>query len=124
MTSYDPENTSPDELITKISKEIPEPGEREEFLHRWEAMSGTRLDNTRISQTAITAGASEVRSFDDDKLKQIGENYAGYMGPLASRLVRHHAATSTSLEQLVELLAREIPDSKDGDKFRNQWLRS
>ena len=124
MTSYDPEHTSPDELISKISKEIPEPGEREEFLHRWEVMSGTRLDNTRISQTATTARATEVRSFDDDKLKQIGEDYAGYIGPLASRLVRHHAATSSSLEQLVESLAREIPDSKDSEKFRNQWLRS
>jgi serine/threonine protein kinase len=124
MTSYDPEHTSTDELVTRISKEIPEPGEREEFLKRWEVMSGTRVDTTRISQPGTTTSATAVRSFDEDKLKQIGEDYAGYIGPLASRLVRHHAANSASLEQLVESLAREIPDTKDSEKFRHQWLRS
>jgi hypothetical protein len=57
-------------------------------------------------------------------LRQMGEDYAGYIGPLATRLVRHHAASSSNLEQLVESLASEIPDAKDGDKFRNHWLRS
>ena len=87
-------------------------------------MSGTRVDTTRISQSGTSTRAAKVRSFDDDKLKQIGEDYAGYIGPPASRLVRHHAANSASLEQLVESLAREIPDFRDREKFRNQWLRS
>jgi hypothetical protein len=54
----------------------------------------------------------------------MGEDYANYMGPLATRLVRHHAAATGNLEQLVESLAREIPDIKDSQKFKNHWLRS
>ena len=124
MVAYDRENTPASELVTAISKEIPEAAEREEFLKRWETMSGTRIDTTRISNSGTRFNATEVASFDDDMLRQMGEDYAGYIGPLATRLVRHHAASSNSLEQLVESLASEIPDSRDGDKFRNHWLRS
>ena len=124
MVAYDQENTPANELVTAISKEIPEAEEREEFLKRWETISGTRIDTTRISNPGTKVNATELRSFDDDMLMKIGEDYAGYIGPLATRLVRHHAASSSNLEQLVESLASEIPDSKDGDKFRNHWLRS
>ena len=124
MVAYDQENTPASELVTAISKEIPEAQEREEFLKRWETISGTRIDTTRISHSGTKVSATLGRSFDDDMLKQMGEDYAGYIGPLATRLVRHHAASSSTLEQLVESLASEIPDSKDADKFRNHWLRS
>jgi serine/threonine protein kinase len=124
MFAYDRGNTPANELVNSISKEIPESGEREEFLKRWEMISGTRIDNTRISNTATVTSTTEVRTFDDDMLKKMGEDYASYIGPLAARLVQHHAATTSSLEQLVELLAREIPDIKDRDKFKTQWLRN
>ena len=124
MVAYDRANTSAGELATSISREIPEPEERAEFLKRWESISGTRVDNTRISNPSTMTSATRIRSFDDDMLKKMGEDYAGYIGPLANRLVQHHASTTSSLEQLVELLAREIPDAKDSEKFRTHWLRS
>jgi serine/threonine-protein kinase len=124
MVAYDPGNTPANELVNSISREIPEPGEREEFIKRWEVISGTRIDTTGINNRATTSGTAEVRSFDDDMLKKMGEDYVGYIGPLASRLVQHHAATTSSLEQLVEMLAREIPDARDSEKFRNHWLQN
>jgi serine/threonine protein kinase len=124
MVAHDRDNTPANELATMISREIPEPEEREEFLKRWEVISGTRIDATQISSPETKTTITEARSFDDDMLKKIGEDYAGYIGPLAARLVRHHAGTSGSLEQLVESLATEIPDIKDREKFKNQWLRS
>ena len=124
MVAYDRANTPANELATSISREIPEPEEREEFLKRWESISGTRIDNTRMSNPATMTSTTEVRSFDDEMLKKMGEDYAGYIGPLARRLVQHHAATTSNLEQLVELLASEIPDIKDREKFKTRWLRS
>jgi serine/threonine protein kinase len=123
MVAYDRANTPANELATSISREIPEPGEREEFLKRWESISGTRIDNTRVSNPSTMTSTTEVRTFDDEMLKKMGEDYAGYIGPLAKRLVQHHASTTSNLEQLVELLAREIPDAKDSEKFKTQWLR-
>ena len=122
MVAHDGSSTSADELATQLSMEIASPEEREEFLKRWELISGTRIDATRVdnSRTAIGRG----RSFDDEMLKKMGEDYAGYIGPLATRLVRHHAANSNDLEQLVESLASEIPDTGDSEKFKKYWLRS
>jgi hypothetical protein len=124
MVAYDRANTPANELATSISREIPELEERQEFLKRWESISGTRIDATRVSNASTLTSTTEVRSFDDEMLKKMGEDYAGYMGPLANRLVQHHASTTSSLEQLVELLAREIPDVKDSEKFKSQWMRS
>ena len=124
MVAYDRANTPANELATSISREIPEPEEREEFLKRWESISGTRIDNTRISNPSIITSTTEVRTFDDEMLNKMGEDYAGYIGPLAKRLVQHHSSTTSNLEQLVELLASEIPDIKDREKFKTRWLRS
>jgi len=124
MVAHDNANTPANELATVISKEIPRPEERKEFLKRWELISGTRIDATRISIPDTRTPATEVQSFDEKMLKEIGEDYAAYIGPLAARLVKHHASTTGSLEQLVESLASEIPDDGDSEKFKNQWLRN
>jgi hypothetical protein len=55
-------------------------------------------------------------------LEKMGQDYAGYIGPLAARLIRHHSSKTTSLEQLVEWLADEIPDTEGRRKFRDLWL--
>ena len=124
MVAHDNANTPANELATVISREIPRPEERKEFLKRWELISGTRIDATRISIPDTRTPATEVQSFDEKMLKEIGEDYAAYIGPLAARLVKHHASTTGSLEQLVESLASEIPDDGDSEKFKNQWLRN
>lgn len=124
MVAHDGSNTPVNELATEIAKEISSPEEREEFLKRWEVISGTRINASRISNSETIVSTTEVRSFDDDMLKRMGEDYAGYIGPLATRLVRHHAATTNNLEQLVDSLASEIPDARDSEKFRNHWMRS
>jgi len=123
MVSHDSANTPANELASMVAQEIPRPEEREEFLKRWETISGTRIGTTRIGQSA-KADVTQARSFDDDLLKKVGEDYAGYIGPLAARLVRHHASTTRSLEQLIESLANEIPDARDGEKFKNHWLQN
>jgi serine/threonine-protein kinase len=124
MVAHDNANTPANELATVISREIPRPEERKEFLKRWELISGTRIDATRISIPDTRTPATEVQSFDEKMLKEIGEDYAAYIGPLAARLVKYHASTTASLEQLVESLASEIPDDGDSEKFKNQWLRN
>ena len=123
MVAHDPGKTSVNELVTEVSREIPEPQEREEFLKRWEHISGTRLDSIRPSDAELTTGGTRMRSFDDAMLEKMGKDYADYMGPLAARLVRHYSTSTRNLEQLVESLASEIPDAVDSRKFKDQWLR-
>lgn len=124
-------NSSVNDLATAISREIPQPEEREAFLKRWEHMSGSRIDVRRSGASGVRSSDSTtggtgtiVRSFDDEMLKKISENYTSYIGPLAGRLVRHYSGTTDSLEQLLDSLSNEIPDAKDGQKFRDTWLRA
>ena len=121
MVVHDHANLPADELATVISREIPRPEEREEFLRRWEMISGTQLQRTRAEADSAT---TQTRTYNNAMLEEMSEDYAAYIGPLASRLVQHHAGTTRDLERLVDLLAREIPNQSDSEKFKNQWLRS
>jgi serine/threonine protein kinase len=123
MVAHEAETNTVDELATAISREIPEAKEREAFLKRWEHMSGSRIDQTAISSTSNTRGG-QAASFDDEILAKISEDYASYIGPLANRLVQHNSKTASNIEQLVCLLADEIPDSSASLKFKDHWLRA
>lgn len=123
MRAQDTKNTSMSELASVVAREIPQTEEREAFLRQWEMSSGTRINGTSITGTQVLTNSGNVRTFDDEMLNKIRENYAGYIGPLASRLVKHYSSKTKSLEQLVNELADEIPDAGDSRTFREHWLR-
>ncbi len=122
MVAHDTENASIDELATIVSREIPQTEEREAFLKRWEQISGTRIDATALTNPAKSSTNSGIRAFNDEMLGRIREDYTDYIGPLAARLVQHYSRNANSLEQLVNALAAEIPNSRDSRKFRDSWL--
>lgn len=122
MIAHNAEHTAIDELASEISREIPTAGEREAFLRRWENISGTRIDTSRVTGTGTGTGSAAAESFDEELLEKMGADYAVYMGPMAARLVKHYSASSSDLQQLVESLASEIPDAGDSQKFRETWL--
>lgn len=122
MIAHNAEHTAIDELASEISREIPTAEEREAFLRRWENISGTRIDTSRVTGTGTGTGSAAAESFDEELLEKMGADYAIYMGPMAARLVKHYSASSSDLQQLVESLASEIPDAGDSQKFRETWL--
>lgn len=124
-------NSSASDLASAISREIPQPEERQAFLKRWEHMSGSRIDATRLGESGVhstnsttTGTGIKARSFDDEILKRISESYTSYVGPLAGRLVRHYSGTTNNLEKLLDSLSNEIPNAEDGQKFKDTWLRA
>ena len=124
MIAHDTEHTSIEELASEISLEIPKAEEREAFLKRWEGISGTRIDTTRLGDTGVGSGTriTARSTFDDELLEKMGADYAEYMGPMAARLVKHYSSSTSDLQQLVDSLASEIPDAGDSQKFRDAWL--
>ncbi len=124
MMEHEAGGTPIDELATLVSREIQQSDEREAFLKRWEKISGTRIDATRLG--GVTAGnmasSSAVRPFNEEMLGRIREDYVSYIGPLADRLVQHYSANTKDLEQLVNALAAEIPDPAESQKFRKSWI--
>lgn len=122
MVAHDKGNSPLSELATIVSREIPQAEEREAFLKRWEQISGTRIDATRIANPGRTGRSDARRSFNDEMLEKIRDDYTGYIGPLAARLVQYYSKNSNDLEQLLNSLAEEIPDAKESRKFRDSWL--
>lgn len=108
-------------LACAVAKEIPHANEREDFLRQWEESSGTRIEATQLRNPNAAAQAQQ-QTFNKEILADIRENYATYIGPLASRLVNHFASQTTSLEQLISQLAEEIPQHNERQKFKDRWL--
>ncbi len=108
-------------LACAVAKEIPHADEREDFLRQWEESSGTRIDATQLHKPNTTE-KKQQKTFNKEILADIRENYANYIGPLASRLVDHFASQTTSLEQLINQLAEEIPQHNDRQNFKDHWL--
>ncbi len=119
MVVHESAGTSGNELATLVSREIPQTDEREAFLKQWEKISGTRINNSHIASPENTAPA---RSYNEDLLRRIQDDYADYMGPLADRLVQHFSKTTNDLQHLVNTLAAEIPDQAESKKFRGSWI--
>ncbi len=119
MVVHESAGTSGNELATLVSREIPQTDEREAFLKQWEKISGTRINNSHIASPENTAPA---RSYNEDLLRRIQDDYADYMGPLADRLVQHFSKTTNDLQHLVNTLAAEIPDQAESNKFRGSWI--
>lgn len=122
MVAHEANNSPIDELATLVSREIPQSEEREAFLRRWESISGTRISPGSIAASSKSTVGRDVRRLDDEMLEKIRQDYTDYIGPLSSRLVQHYSRNTDNLEQLVNALADEIPDSKDSLKFRQTWL--
>lgn len=118
------ETSSINELASVVSREIPQQEERKAFLRRWEQSTGTRIEKPDITATRLISSNNKVRTFDDEMLEKIRENYTEYIGPIAARLVQYYSKQTNSLEQLVNELAEEIPDAKDSQAFRKQWLQT
>ena len=127
MMEYELEGTPVDELATLVSREIPQSEEREAFLKKWERISGTRLTATRMTPgsgtgTGSSASNTQLTPLSDEVLGRIRDDYTGYIGPLADRLVQYYSKSCPDLEQLVDSLAAEIPDPGDSRKFRDSWI--
>lgn len=90
-----------DGLIAVLATNIAQPEGRQQFL----VETGSILRGT--------AGAA----LPEDEQKRVARLLAGFVGPVATVLVRRHAAGCASVGALVERLAGSIEDEKDRARF-------
>jgi serine/threonine protein kinase len=65
--------------------------------------------------TAVVTPSSP--QWSHEVIARLRKEYAGYVGPLAKVLIDRAAKKATSLEQLYAMLATEIPEERDRQKF-------
>ena len=127
MEEYESKSTTGYNLVTEISKEIPEPDQRDEFLRRWARMSLFRRSviekkNFELPNRKPRFKKPRHRSLPTEVLKNIGIDFAHYIGPIAEPLVKYYSSKTGDVDQLVKCLGKEIPDLKEGQKFVKSWL--
>ncbi|MEM7563089.1 MAG: serine/threonine-protein kinase [Pseudomonadota bacterium] len=129
MEEHETKSTTGYNLVTEISKEIPEADQRDEFLRRWARMSLFRRSAIEKKNLEIPVGKAKFqksrnRSLPTEVLKKIGIDLAHYIGPIAEPLLKHYSSKTEDVDQLVKSLGKEIPDLKEGQKFVKSWLHS
>ena len=72
-------------------------------------------DDVRIAATA--AAEQSAANLDERILKIVQEQLALIIGPMASVLVKQALRKSSSIEQLYQLLAEEIPTEVERERF-------
>jgi serine/threonine protein kinase len=127
--------SSIEQLSAQLSRFIPSVTKQQEFLsstrHAITTGSATRPVSAPLmaSETSKTASATataaptfttttgDASSFDPELLARIEQALANQLGPMARVLVKNAARQATSLEDLRQRLASELPDDRQRRDF-------
>ena len=112
-------------LVTAVSLEIPEQGQRDNFLKSWESERGKIILSLGGGLSSLDKSSQASRgssiNFDENTIQKISQDYVNYIGPFAPRMVDYYCQHSTDKEQFIHNLASEIPDQKTRDEFTKKW---
>jgi hypothetical protein len=104
------------EVCRQLAQFIRSPEDRQEFL-AW-SESELQLDRRALHRAATPPPSTAARpSWDPEVLDRARHDVAAYVGPLARILVRRASARATSVEELYQLLAVEIPSDAERERF-------
>lgn len=116
--------TSIEQLVTNLTQHIPNEDERSQFK---KAMEKTGISHAGL---ASTSGAPPLSSqpqeqatqladsqISDQKLQKLSTILAFFVGPLAGRVVKKYSKRYATLPDLVEALAKQIPDEHERQQF-------
>lgn len=84
-------------------------------------LSGETIGSGKSAPAPMSAPANKTEIskplFAASELKYVSVHLANYLGPMAKVLVNKKAAESKSLSELVQLLSKELDDSKERNHF-------
>jgi hypothetical protein len=87
-------------------------------LSKTESSRAAPADIASTQPAPILAGAAPL---DNSELVRIERLLAGYIGPIARHLVRAAAPRSSTLDELVAQLAKELETETDRHEFTRRW---
>ena len=110
------------DLARAVASEIPDITEREAFMRDWESKSGERA--ARRAGETTTGGSYSTNSYLPETVRvELEKSFAGYVGPMAGRLIERYQGKCRSLSGLVKALGEEIPDASDKTAFALRWSK-
>ncbi|HCB39151.1 MAG TPA: serine/threonine protein kinase, partial [Gammaproteobacteria bacterium] len=118
--------SSLDQLMANLTRHIPNEDERSQFMQSVEKSGISQVEPLSASVSGAQARSTSLAdqptqmasAITESQQQQITDMLAFHVGPLASRLVKKMSKQHPALSDLVEALARHIPDHNE----RNQFL--
>ncbi|MFN0300571.1 MAG: serine/threonine-protein kinase [Burkholderiales bacterium] len=106
-------------LIDKIAEEIDDPNHRRAFRHAMhDTLPGTQSAGASVPSTARTP-ANQRTTFAPETLDRATDLLKSYIGPIARVVVARAAQRASSVVELHQLVAAEIPT----ERARTQYLQ-
>ena len=128
--------TNPSDIIERLSQHIP-PSQQTEFKAKAQtAFSSTEIKSTnpQTDKTKITANSSANTAIPTAPITNSANNQISQafidqcqqelsqvIGPMAKLIIKKALVQNTSQSQLIEAIARQIPDANQADKFRKKF---
>jgi TIR domain len=84
-------------------------------------VESSRAGTADISSTQPAPILAGTTTFDSAELARVERLLAGYIGPIARHLVKAAAPRSSSLDELVAELAKELESETDRHQFTKRW---
>lgn len=88
------------------------------------ALTGNSSLSTGISSgtsSLETGQTTLVSALNEEELKRLEVDFRQHLGPMAARLIKHHAGSAISMAELIHSLAAEIPSNKEREQFILEW---
>jgi len=105
-----------DELIIMLKNSIDDPHEQTSFYNEFSHYTSGSISTSFTGSKS--ASSTELESvLNDDFINNTKENLAFYIGPIAHTLVNNAVNNATDYENLLEMLAAEIPGGNERDTF-------
>lgn len=91
MEEHESRSTSADNLALEISREIPEPGQQQAFLERWQVISASRRAAMEESDPPALPRSGRMPHSRWNMLNRISHEFAQYFEPISRTLLRQGA---------------------------------
>ena len=122
-----------EDLYLALSKHIDTTAAREQFLKAVNAnasITSTLHQRNHAATAPLTThltrpnSAVSPSSIDQDTTEKLIQQLAYHIGPMSRLLVRQALEANYDLEQIIDILARELPSEAERERFRKQFAVS
>jgi len=114
-------SASVDELYQLLAQQIDIPTEREQFIRSVQASTSLSSKVVRKQQQRaqhISEQKTVVTRIDSRVEAKLEEQLAQHIGPLATMLVREAIQNGSDLEDVIDILCKELPSDEERTSFR------
>jgi serine/threonine-protein kinase len=121
------QSTNYPDLLTRLVQHLPV-AQRDEFLTFANTLMGSVHPTMKTAITQMQqAGSGQIAKgtaqvVDPEFAKRCEQELAELIGPMARLIVQRHLKSQLSVQQFVEAIAQQIPDSQQAAKFRQRLL--